>query len=707
MHHHHPADGLSRSARPTGRVAVLTVVLALLLLSVSAPALGLSARWDTSSYAGWPGLGLSFLLLAMAGRRARRWVFLVQTVALGVVMAVTYDVPWWAGAAASLTITVPAALALHLLRPGTAAFRRFNEGEVDAYHAVTAGVGALCGVMSLAAIALAGRDEPARVLIIGATSFFAATTAQLVLLPFHLRRAGGWGLRRAGLEIWTQRAALAVALVVVFSPQATLPVTFLLFPVLGWVALRGSPTETHQQVLVVSVVAFVATLSGHGPMALASLTNHTELAPLLVYLFIASICYLLVPLALTVERLRDVTRASVRSASTVQRMLDSASGTVFIATDTTGTVTHCNEGAATALGVPAAALVGRLTHTLHSVAEVRRQARALGVADLDGEHVELYNATTRAQLRRGVRRDWEFTRDDGGIRIISLNLSRLTEPGGALLGFIASGEDVTERARAQSALEQAYERERGAVAALREADEMKRMLVSVVSHELRTPITSIVGFTEALQEGAFGELTSSQSAAVRRVERNSSRLRQLVDDLLMLSESDSESGLARIVHEDVDLNEVVRAAHDMVGLLTDGRRLETQLDLHAHPVVVRGDRRLLERAVVNLWSNAVKFTPDGGTITVSTVSPGADRGSDPGDLRGRVVVADTGIGIADEEQQQVFSRFYRTAAAGDLAIQGSGLGLSVVESIVTQHDGTIDLRSAPGDGTVVTVSIPA
>ena len=119
MHHHHPADGLSRSARPTGRVAVLTVVLALLLLSVGAPALGLSARWDTSSYAGWPGLGLSFLLLAMAGRRARRWVFLVQTVALGVVMAVTYDVPWWAGAAASLTITVPAALALHLLRPGT------------------------------------------------------------------------------------------------------------------------------------------------------------------------------------------------------------------------------------------------------------------------------------------------------------------------------------------------------------------------------------------------------------------------------------------------------------------------------------------------------------------------------------------------------------------------------------------------------------
>lgn len=705
MHARHPAEGLSRAVTTACRVAVPCLVLVLLLASVGAPALGLAARWDPRSYAGWPGLGLAVLMLATAGTRARPWVVLVQTVTLGPVLSLTYDVGWAAGLAGSLTLTLPAVLCVHLLRPGTAAFRRFNEGEVDAYHAVTAGVGLLCGVLSAAAVALTGRDDATRVLLIGATSCFAATTAQLVLIPLHLRRAGGWSPAGASLEIWVQRASLALALVVVFSPQATVPVTFLLFPVLGWVALRGSAPETHLQVLVVSVTAFVATLTGHGPMALASLTNHTELAPLLVYLFIASVCYLLVPLALTVERLRDVTRASVRSASTVQRMLDSASGTVFIATDGAGVITHCNQGAATALGIPADALLGRHTHTLHSAAEVRSQARGLGVVDAGDGHRVLYDATAMAQLRRGVRRDWEFLRDDGDVRIISLNLSRLTEPGGAMIGFIASGEDVTERARAQSALEQAYERERGSVAALREADEMKRLLVSVVSHELRTPITSIVGYTEALQEGAFGELTSSQATAVRRVERNSSRLRQLVDDLLMLSQS--ESGSTLLVHEDVDLNDVVRSARDMVQLQADGRRLETRLDLHARPVVVRGDRRLLERAVLNLWSNAVKFTPDGGTITVSTVSPGPDRASvDPCDLHGRVVVADTGIGIPDDEQPQVFSRFYRTAAAGDLAIQGSGLGLSVVETIVAQHDGTIDLRSAPGSGTVVTVSIP-
>lgn len=706
MHQPHAADGASARSRTACRVAVGAAVLVVLLASVGAPALDAGARWDAESYAGWPALGLSALLFGMAGERRRRSMLVLQTVGLGAVLTLTYDLAWWAGAAISLVVTVPALLSLHLLRPGTAAYRRFNEGEVDAYHGVTAGIGLLCASLSAAAVALTGPDGPMDVLLTCFTAFLAATTAQLVLLPFHLRRGGGWTLGTARLEIWAQRTVLALGLVVVFSPEATLPVTFLLFPILGWVALRGSATETHQQVLVVVVVAFAATLGGHGPMSLASLTGHASLAPMLLYLFIASVCCLLVPLALTVERLRAVSRAAVASASTVQRMLDSTSGTVFIATDLAGVVTHCNKGAETALGVSADALLGRLTHTLHSEAEVRRQARALGIDEATREHQALYNAATLAQTRAGVRRDWEFLRDDGGVRIVSLNISRLTEPGGAPVGFIASGEDVTERARAQSALEVAYQRERGSVAALREADEMKRKLVSVVSHELRTPITSIAGYTEALQEGAFGELTSSQAAAVRRIERNSTRLRQLVEDLLMLSQS--ESGPTPLAHEDVDLNDVVRAAHDMVQLQADGRRLETCLALHPGPVLVRGDRGLLERAVVGLWSNAVKFTPDGGTITVRTVAPGprADA-ADVHDLHAQVVVADTGIGIADDDQPKVFSRFYRTAAAGDLAIQGSGLGLSVVETIVDQHAGTIDLRSAPGDGTVVTVSIPA
>ena len=680
-------------------------LLALLLASAGVPALDTAAGWDATSYAGWPGVGLSALLFLRTGEDRRLWMMVAQTAGLGLVLSATYDVRWWQGAAASLAVTLPALLCVHWLRPTTAAHRRFNEGEVDAYHGVTAAVGLLCGVLSAGAAAAAGRVDASQLLLTGLISFFAATTAQVIVLPFHLRERGGWSLRARSVEMWGQRLTLAVALLVVFVPHPMLPVTFVLFPILGWVAIRGSAAETHQQVLVASVVAFAATLAGHGPLAIDSLNNHAEFAPLLVYMFIACVCYLIIPLALTVERLRGATRQAVRSASTVQRMLDSASGTVFIATDASGLVTHCNQGAEHALGTPVAELLGRPTHTMHTETEVRRQAKALGVLAPGDSAREAYNAAVVAQISRGVRRDWEFVRGDGERRVVSLNIGRLTGPDGAMIGFLASGEDVTERTRAQAALEQAYERERGAVAALREADDMKRRLVSVLSHELRTPITNIAGFAELLREGSLGDLGAEQTSAVERIERNSARLHQLVEDLLTLSRAEAAS--VRIGYDDVDLNEVVRQAHDMVSLQSRGRRLETAIVLASTPVVVRGDEGLLTEAVVKLWSNAIKFTPDGGTITISTTAPAP--GTAPGTSapdRGRVVVADTGMGIAEHEQPRVFSRFYRTSEAAQHAIQGSGLGLSVVETIVAQHDGDIDLHSVPGEGTVVAISIP-
>lgn len=691
-----------------GRGWVQAALLGLLLASAGVPALDTAAGWDATSYAGWPGVGLSALIFLGAGEDRRRWMMVAQTAGLGLVLSATYDVRWWQGAAASLAVTLPALLCVHWLRPTTAAYRRFNAGEVDAYHGVTAAVGLLCGVLSAGAAAVAGRGDASQLLLTGLISFFAATTAQVIVLPFHLRERGGWSIRARSVEMWGQRLTVLVALLVVFVPQPMLPVTFVLFPILGWVAIRGSAAETHQQVLVVSVVAFAATLAGHGPLALDSLNNHAEFAPLLVYMFIASVCCLIVPLALTVERLRGATRQAVRSASTVQRMLDSASGTVFIATDPAGLVTHCNQGAEHALGTPVAELLGRPTHTMHTEAEVRRQAQALGVLAPGDSAREAYNAAVVAQISRGVRRDWEFVRGDGERRVVSLNIGRLTGPDGTMIGFLASGEDVTERARAQAALEQAYERERGAVAALREADDMKRRLVSVLSHELRTPITNIAGFSELLREGSLGDLGAEQTTAVERIERNSARLRQLVEDLLTLSQAEAS---ARIGYDDVDLNEVVRQAHDMVSFQSRGRRLDTTIVLASTPVVVRGDQGLLTEAVVKLWSNAIKFTPDGGTITISTTAPVHGTAHDPASRtsspdRGRVVVADTGMGIAEHEQSRVFSRFYRTSEAAQHAIQGSGLGLSVVETIIAQHDGDIDLHSVPGEGTVIAISIP-
>ncbi|WP_299053681.1 ATP-binding protein [uncultured Nocardioides sp.] len=669
--------------------AALGVVL---VASVVLAALGTSDGGDAAPYAAWPAVGVAAAMHVVAGREWRGVLLAVQTAAVGGSLALSGVVPWWGGLLASVVVTAPALLAATGLRPGGPAFRRFSDNEVDAYHGVTALAGLLCGVLAVVALAMAGSFGPGRLALVGLTVVLAATTSQLVVLPVFLSRSGGITWR--GSELWGQRLLLAVVTAAVFLPAPAAPLGFMLFPILGWAALRAQALETYLQVLVISLMVLAATYAGRGPFGDI---GNADMSALVVHLYIASVCYLLPPLALTVRRLLVVSGQATRAATTVNRMLDSATGTVFLASDREGVITHCNTGAEQALGYSAQELIGRTSDHLYSDAEVQRQAEWFGVVGEDPE--ALYGATARAQVASDSRRDWEVTRSDGRTRMLSLHLSEITEPGGDVVGYIASGEDITERLRAETALEAAFERERASVDSLRQADLVKQELISTVSHELRTPITSITGFSELLSSGTFGELTASQVDAVERIERNGVRLRELVEDLLTLSAS--ESGTAAAVLVDVDLRDVVRSAHEAVSRLLAQRRLEVDVRLPDGPVVVRGEARTLERAVVNLWSNAIKFTPDGGTVTVTVSRSGAAP-----DVRGVVTVADTGMGIAPEDQASVFTRFFRTTAAGERAIQGTGLGLSIVQGIADQHGGEVTLESAPDVGTTVAVAVP-
>jgi len=228
-----------------------------------------------------------------------------------------------------------------------------------------------------------------------------------------------------------------------------------------------------------------------------------------------------------------------------------------------------------------------------------------------------------------------------------------------------------------------------------EVDNVKQDLVSNVSHELRTPITSISGYAEVLVDGSLGELNKEQVDAVRRIERNTGRLGLLVEDLLTLSRA--ESGPLDLDHGELDLREVVAEAFDLLEDLIRARALDVRLELPEEPVTVLGDAPALERVVMNLMSNAIKFTPDGGrvTLTVRTSEAGAE-----------LLVSDTGIGIPEHDQEHLFTRFFRASAANEQAIQGSGLGLSIVHALVVQHGGTVSVVSHPGEGTTVTVRLP-
>ncbi|GAB6900828.1 ATP-binding response regulator [Kineosporia succinea] len=231
---------------------------------------------------------------------------------------------------------------------------------------------------------------------------------------------------------------------------------------------------------------------------------------------------------------------------------------------------------------------------------------------------------------------------------------------------------------------------------LRELDRLKGEFVATVSHELRTPLTSITGYAEML---LAGEANDAQQRMVQVIDRNSRRLLTLVEDLLTLSRVDS--GVAARMDEEVDAADLIAQAVGVLGPATESQGVEIDVRVPPGLPYLIGNRSQLERVLLNLLSNAVKFSTAGGTVTVSASVPDLTRPTV------EISVADTGIGIPVEEQDQLFTRFFRTEQARRQAIQGTGLGLAVVRQIVEAHHGTIGVRSAAEEGAVFTVSLPA
>lgn len=241
----------------------------------------------------------------------------------------------------------------------------------------------------------------------------------------------------------------------------------------------------------------------------------------------------------------------------------------------------------------------------------------------------------------------------------------------------------------------ALEQQRESVRQLEELDRAKDAFVSTVSHELRTPLTSIVGYLEMLSEGGMGKLEDGVSQGVAIIERNVGRLRELVEDLLSVSAYDAAE--VQLDLRATDLASVVAECHQALVPSIHDRHLEVAIVTEPGLPAALADRTQIERAVLNLLSNAIKFSHDGGRVTIR-IRPEASQ----------VVlsVTDTGIGIPVEEQGRLFSRFFRSSLAMADEIQGTGLGLTLVQSIVDWHEGTVEVDSAEGEGTTVTVRLP-
>jgi signal transduction histidine kinase len=230
---------------------------------------------------------------------------------------------------------------------------------------------------------------------------------------------------------------------------------------------------------------------------------------------------------------------------------------------------------------------------------------------------------------------------------------------------------------------------------LKDLDRQKTDFMATVSHELRTPLTSISGYLELLEDGDYGELTATQRSALGIVDRNTSRLRGLIEDLLVLNKIEA-TGLRSEI-EDVHVDRLVADVIEMLRPVAE----ESQVQLTTSPIeaglVVRVDRSQLERSLINLGSNAVKFTPAGGRAHMTAAADGD---------RVVIEVADTGIGIPVKDQARLFDRFFRASNATDAAIPGTGLGLAIVRAIVEGHGGELQVESVEGAGTTMRVVLP-
>lgn len=314
--------------------------------------------------------------------------------------------------------------------------------------------------------------------------------------------------------------------------------------------------------------------------------------------------------------------------------------------------------------------------------------------DADVAHVERLLAGEADTYRMEKR----YLTPDGQVVHIQLAVA-IVRPEGAAPYFIAQVLDIGDRKLAERAQMAALEHERAHVAKLTDLDRAKTRFVSTVSHELRTPLTSALGYLELLSEGAGGELGERQRDLVVVAERNCQRLLGLIEDLLSVAEI--ETAQRRAVRVEVEVAAVVDHVIATVEPLARRQGLEIVVEQGWHGGPILADPAHVERALLNVAGNAVKFTPSGGSVAIR--SRPSDQ--DPDTLQ--LVVSDTGIGIPHDEQDQIFSRFFRSSNASATAIPGTGLGLAIAADLVHALGGSIHLESLEGVGTTVIIELSA
>jgi signal transduction histidine kinase len=347
-----------------------------------------------------------------------------------------------------------------------------------------------------------------------------------------------------------------------------------------------------------------------------------------------------------------------------------------IGTDVTGLIDAWNPGATKMLGLPWTKTEGkRHVFDFHVHDELEDRARELnyppGATVLNPGFSALVET---ARLGEAESREWTYVRDDGTTFPVSLSVTKRVDESGETVGYLFVAADVTQA---------------------REVARLKDEFVGLISHELRTPLSSILGYLELLRDDETNPLSEEQEQYLGVAERNAHRLLRLVGDLLFTAQV--ESGKFPLDLKDVELEHIVTAAVESARPAATSAGITVIEEVVDSTAVTFGDPVRLGQVCDNLISNAIKFTPKGGTVTVSLSRTETDA---------IITVRDTGMGIAESELDQLFSRFFRATTATRNAVPGVGLGLTITKAIVVAHHGEMGVSSEEGVGTEFSVTLP-
>ncbi len=369
---------------------------------------------------------------------------------------------------------------------------------------------------------------------------------------------------------------------------------------------------------------------------------------------------------------------ALASTNALQTAILGSANVAIVATELDGTVRSFNAWAERSLGYAREEIVGAASFTLfHDPDELEVRAQELSQAL--GQRVAPDFEALVANARHGQAdtRQWTHVRKDGTRFPVVLSVTALRDPAGIVVGFLGVSHDVSH---------------------LHAVEKLKNDFVSVVSHELRTPLTSIRGSLRLLESEVKGKLPAAARPLVEIASSNTERLIRLVNDILDVEKI--EAGKLALKLVPLDLAELVASAlQDLRGLEGAGvvppAEVEPGLELW-------GDRDRLTQVIVNLVSNAVKFSPAGAPVRVS----GA-RTSSLGEPRVRVCVSDRGPGVRESDRAKLFGKFQQLDTGDDRPRGGTGLGLAISRAIVTEHGGTIGVFSREGGGSTFWFELPA